>query len=143
MTRSTRIKDALAEQWKRKPVNRVVCDLPYPPSVNRLWTVKPGGLYRSRRYEIWARAAGNEINRQKPGRVPGHYELFLTIEDKTANRPDLGNLEKCVSDLLQEHGVIDNDALCQRITLEWSSEIKGALVVVQQWFDSSLARSAA
>ena len=132
-----RSRQAGAEQWKRTPVSRVVITLPMPPSVNRLWTVKPGGMYRSRRYETWARAAGNEINRQKPGSVRGHYELTLTVEDKP-RRPDLGNTEKAVSDLLQEHGVIENDALCQKITLEWSREVKGARVAVQQWIDPAL-----
>lgn len=131
------------EQWARPQMANVSLTLPFPPSVNRLWMPRPGGMMRSRRYETWARAAGNEINRQRPGRVRGHYALELLIEDKPRNRPDLGNLEKCVSDILQEHGIIDNDALCQRIALEWSDSVKGAHVSIVQWLSSERRRAAA
>lgn len=131
MTRAPeRIRTALKEQWKRPTRDHVYLTLPFPPSVNRLWTPRAGGMHRSRRYETWARAAGNAINEQRPCRVQGPYQLSLAIEDKSHNRPDLGNLEKCISDILQEHSIIDNDALATAIHIYWHPTIKGALVTI-------------
>ena len=46
---------------------------------------------------------------------------------------DLDNSVKGISDLLQEHKVIDNDRKAERITIEWSDVIAGTRVFVERW----------
>lgn len=130
MRPSARIEAARAEQWERPVWQQVTVFLPTPPSVNRLWTPRADGMHRSRRYETWRRAAGNAINAQRLGRVPGPYRIVLTVEKKGGQRPDLGNLEKAAGDILQEHGIIDNDRLAEEIVLRWSSAVEGMRVEI-------------
>jgi Holliday junction resolvase RusA-like endonuclease len=62
---------------------------------------------------------------QRPKPVPGEYRLAVLIGP---TRADIGNLEKGLSDLLQTHGVIENDRLCQGLSLERSNEIPSGLI---------------
>lgn len=45
-------------------------------------------------------------------------ELVATPPDK--RHRDLGNLEKSASDFLQRAGIIANDSLARKITIEWA-----------------------
>lgn len=132
--RASAIHRALREQWGRAECEHVVIDLPRPPSVNNLTTNHPvHGRVPTPRYASWLRAAGNELNGQKPGRVDGAYELTLLVgivNDK--RRRDLGNLEKAVSDLLVEHHVIADDSLARRIVIEWVPHVTGIRVMLQK-----------
>lgn len=127
-----KMNEALANQWGRKEVDCVEIDLPIPPSINRLWVPVNGGMVRSERYRTWWRAAGNELVRARPGRVSGAYALTLLV-NRTESKADLNNLEKAVSDLLQEHGVIENDRRGDRIELEWSNAVERCRVIVRRW----------
>lgn len=127
-----RIKKALAEQWQRKGTRRVVLYIPVPPSTNELTRNRTSeeiarakaagkpvrGRKRTDRYLTWLAGAGAMLNAQKPGKVAGPYTLSLIIPRGT--KADLGNLEKAASDLLQAHGVIDNDRKAEWIVLGWS-----------------------
>lgn len=127
-----RIKQALAEHWPRKPVRRVAIRIPIPPSVNELTRNRTSeeiarakaagkpvrGRKRTDRYLTWLAGAGAMLNAQKPGRITGAYTLVLVVPRET--KADLGNLEKAASDLLQAHGVIDNDRKAEWIVLGWS-----------------------
>jgi Holliday junction resolvase RusA-like endonuclease len=124
----------IVPQFIRSTVEAVSLDLPFPPSVNRLWrSTKDGKHYRSPRYQTWFQAAGLEINRQRPGRVSGQFSVLLQLGRPDRRSRDLDNLMKPVLDLLQHHGVIDNDSLAQHVSVHWSDTIKGAHVVVSKW----------
>jgi crossover junction endodeoxyribonuclease RusA len=106
--------------------------LPAPPSVNSLYANVPGkGRVKSKRYRTWLNAAGWALKEQRPKRVSGDYVLWLWCERPDKRRRDLGNLEKPVSDLLVEHGVVGDDSQCMAIHLYWSGEGRECTVKVE------------
>ena len=120
-------------------MGRVVLDLPFPPSVNAIWRKWRGGVYRSDRYKAWSQEAGQELMVQRPGKTKGIYDLTLQFRRKDARRIDIGNLEKPVSDLLVEHGVIEDDSLARRITLEWVPDGPPCRAIVEPVEDQSVS----
>jgi crossover junction endodeoxyribonuclease RusA len=105
----------------RRVVNEVTILLPIPPSANDLHDHKPGRPVRSKACSAWIRDAGWRLLEQRPGRVPGAYILLLAVPE-TETKADLDNLSKATSDLLQAHGVIDNDRKARRVVLDWHRE---------------------
>ena len=100
-----------------------------PPSVNACFSnVKGKGRIRTERYRQWATAAGWDFNGK--GRVPGAFVVTITIDRQTRHvLSDIDNRGKVVMDLLQKHGIIDNDRHCERATIEWG-EAKGGMRVL-------------
>lgn len=95
--------------------------LPFPPSVNRLWRAsKGGGVYRSEKYTDWRKhALWALVGQCKGKKIDGPYTMVLEAVRPDKRRRDLGNLEKAVSDILQEAKLIDGDHLCEEMTLRW------------------------
>jgi len=92
--------------------------LPFPPSVNGLFAGK-ARRYPSKAYKAWREAARPHV----PGvLVPCPYVLSLVFDRPDRRARDLGNLEKAVSDLLVERGVVIDDSCCERLELAWSGE---------------------
>lgn len=105
----------------RRTVDAVTVLLPIPPSVNAIYRHIPGrGPVRSAVYREWRDAAGWQLQAQRPGRVVGPYALLLAVP--RVAQFDLDNSAKAVSDLLQHHGVVENDRLAVRVLLEWHAE---------------------
>lgn len=101
---------------QRRAVDSVTLVLPVPPSVNQLWAPNGyGGMRRTALYEEWIEDAGWQLVRQHPGRVPGAYDILIEIPVFSKADPD--NLSKACCDLLQGHGVINNDRLAQSVKL--------------------------
>ncbi|MFC7664378.1 RusA family crossover junction endodeoxyribonuclease [Methylorubrum suomiense] len=48
--------------------------------------------------------------------------MLLLAVPRTETKADLDNLSKATSDLLQKHGVIDNDRDAERVVLDWHRE---------------------
>jgi len=105
----------------RRVMDEVTILLPIPPSANALHDHAPGRPVRSGAYTAWIRDAGWRLLEQRPGRVPGAYILLLAVPE-TETKADLDNLSKATSDLLQKHGVIDNDRKARRVVLDWHRE---------------------
>jgi Holliday junction resolvase RusA-like endonuclease len=88
-----------------------------PISVNAIWRpiIRNGrpAIIKSKEYRDWIIAAGQEIEAQSPGCVYGAYAIKIEVFFRS--RKDPGNVEKAISDLLQLHGVIENDSKCQQI----------------------------
>lgn len=115
---------------ERAPVTYVALSLPAPLSTNNLFlNVKGGGRSRikSQRYRAWLTEAGLLLNLQRPGRVEGNYELRITVSSKC--RLDIDNSVKCVSDLLQAHGVVTNDRMCRSLKVKFG-DVDGTDVMV-------------
>lgn len=110
-------------------------DLPYPLSVNGLYyNHRNGGRSASQAHRIWRMEAMQEICRQRvklhDKEIAGHYALHLIVQrPATKRRCDLGNLEKCVSDVLVKMRVVEDDSLADKITLEWG-DVAGCRVTV-------------
>lgn len=126
---------------RRVVTDLVVLELPEPPSVNALFAnvsverrerarrygrSLPGRM-KSQAYLTWINAAGWLIQAQRPGRIAGRYEITISVG---ATRKDLANLEKALGDILQTHGVIENDRLAHRITIGRDPDLKPRTVRV-------------
>lgn len=115
----------------RPSVQLVTLDLPEIISVNDLRRpANVKGKFRlvdSREYLAWKSQMGFVLNTQRPGIVEGPYALKITVSNKW--RGDIGNVEKQVSDLLQDQGVIENDRLAQCILIE-RGDVEGLRVMV-------------
>lgn len=66
-----------------------------------------------------------DIHRQKIGR----YDLVIKLNPPDKRKRDLGNLEKVVSDLLVDHGIIDDDSGCQSLYMKWERGLEAPCVV--------------
>lgn len=94
----------------------VVFTLPFPPSTNGLFAGK-ARRYLSAGYKAWKAAAGPRV---PAGLIAGPYSLELLFDRPDRRARDLGNLEKGVSDLLVERGLVIDDSCCERIVMAWS-----------------------
>lgn len=104
-------------------------ELPFPPTVNNLYVNVGRRRVMSARYKAWFTLASTAIKGSHRQGV-GPYALNICLKRPDKRRRDLGNLEKAVSDLLVECGVIRDDSLCERITLQWDHGIKADCVVI-------------
>lgn len=105
----------------------IVIDLPYPPSVNRLWrstAAEKNRVYLSPAYVKWKDAADVLLLGAKGWRaqkITGafHIEIALCPTAQGHPRGDLDNRIKAVLDYLQRVEIIHNDKHCQRLLAEW------------------------
>jgi len=107
-----------------------------PPSSNAAYANNKGkgkGRFRTAEYRTWAVAMGYDLNAamrsQKP--ITGPYSIEITIDRSRRHKlSDIMNREKVVSDILQEHGVIENDNLCESGTVKWGSAQGGIVIEI-------------
>lgn len=104
-------------------------ELPFPPSVNNLYINAGKRRVMSARYKAWFALACVSVKDTHRQNI-GPYALNICVKRPDKRRRDLGNLEKAVSDLLVECGVIRDDSLCERITLQWDAGIQAECVVI-------------
>lgn len=63
--------------------------------------------YNTPKYVAYAHEIGMQINHLKP--TPPPYYIVIHFELKGGKRIDLDNASKPILDILQNHGLIDND----------------------------------
>jgi crossover junction endodeoxyribonuclease RusA len=106
--------------------------LPLPPSVNNLFVNVPGrGRAPSSHYTKWKSDAAICIMaaRQKP--IAGPFQATLTFDAPDKRPRDLDNMAKAPLDALKRAGLIEDDRLARKLTLEWGdAKPKGAEVHV-------------
>ena len=92
-----------------------------PPSVNGLYANIAGrGRIKSAGYKTFLNAFGWDVKRQKPEPVHGHYTMSVTLSWlKRRPNADLSNRIKGLEDALVDLGVIDDDSLCDSLTMTW------------------------
>lgn len=116
-----------------KATSPVRLSLPYPPSVNGLtFNAKKGagkGRVATEAYNAWKQAAGTRVKDSHRAGF-GRYYLNIAVRRPDERRRDLGNLEKAISDLLVAHGVVQDDCLAERITLQWDAGLAEECVVI-------------
>ena len=103
----------------------IVVSLPLPPSLNNLFptvmTDKGPKRVKSGAYRAWLKEAG-WLAKAARGRVSGPFVATLVCDRPADKRKhDLDGLAKAPLDLLTSLGLIDDDSLAERVTLEWSS----------------------
>lgn len=114
--------------------------LPFPPSVNAAYG--NGGNKRGRhktiQYVDWIKEASTAI---KAGMRQGlgKYTINICLMRPDKRQRDIGNYEKCVSDFLVMHGVIQDDHLCQSLLMTWGENLPAPCVVLIQPFEQGLA----
>lgn len=123
------------EQWPRRTVAKVEITLPVPVSTNALYRNRTKrelgiaknaghplpGRAKTERYRTWLRTAGNMVMEQRPGRVEGPFALTIVLPETA--RLDTDNI-KCVPDLLQQYGIIENDRLAASVFISRSSTVQ-------------------
>jgi Holliday junction resolvase RusA-like endonuclease len=107
-----------------KPLITHVIELPFPPSVNRIWRGARGTVHRSAEYTDWVKAADRlmMLNGGMRGlqTIHGHFTALVEIKRHSINS-DLDNRIKVVLDYAQRIGLVSNDKNLFEITARWSS----------------------
>jgi Holliday junction resolvase RusA-like endonuclease len=129
--------------------NDFVLDLPYPPSVNRIWRAsKLAGknVHLAPSYKAWRDEAGAVLMTKRGWmmhRITGLFSLDLALcPPKGHPRGDLDNRIKAILDFLQRTTIVSNDKHCQLICAYWverSMAPQGARVIVKPWKVQSMA----
>ena len=92
-------------------------DLPYPPSVNRLWRQFRGRTLKSAVYRDWTKEAALRVGQVET--IVGPFEVIFEAQRPDNRRRDLDNLPKAMMDCLTDCKVIEDDSLCQSLTIRW------------------------
>lgn len=124
----------------------VVLELPFPPSINRLWRGSGKRVYRSAEYTNWLEQAQWIVaaGRHKP--IVGNYEIYVLLRAPDRRRRDLDNFAfKAVSDLLVKTGLVQDDSHAKLIASTWVEEGPGVTIMLQsarEGLDDILRRTA-
>ena len=111
-------------------IERQVFTLALPPSVNSLWTnVRGRGRVRTPAYDRWRKAAGWELQAQRPKAVKGRVAIQIRASPPVRKR-DLDNLAKPALDLLVAHGAIEDDAMVCSLSLAWDRTVESGKIKV-------------
>lgn len=109
-----------------------IITLPFPVSVNALYAGKER-RHKSKRYKAWIKEALQELMMQRPlPEIKGPIRIQMKFGRPDKRKRDLGNLEKCVSDLLVAYQIIEDDSLIEKLILEWSPDVVGARIEIEQ-----------
>lgn len=111
-----------------------VINLPFPPSVNRIWRSRRGHngkptFYLDRRYETWKRACDNLLmmHRREWRPIAGRFSAIIILSEGR-RRGDADNRVKGVLDWLQRANLIENDSLADSVTVRWGYAPEGCRV---------------
>lgn len=110
-----------------------VITLPFPISVNAMFSDGKTRRHKSQRYADWIAEAGYALKSQRALPVLGPVKLLYEVQEgKDNRRRDIGNLEKGVTDLLVYYGIIeaDHDKIVREIRLIWNKDVVGVRVSV-------------
>lgn len=111
----------------------IVLELPFPPSINRLWRGAGKRIHRSSEYTGWMEEAQWIVaaGRHKP--IVGNYEAYVFLHAPNKRRRDLDNFAfKAVFDLLVKTGLVQDDSHAKLIAAAWVDEGPGATVILNQ-----------
>lgn len=102
-----------------------VMDLPFPPSVNRIWRQGKNGrnnVYLSAEYRAWIRQANMAVvvngTWRKRVKMPGLFRALIQL-DTGQRAGDVDNRIKAVLDWAQRSELIVDDKLCEEVTAKW------------------------
>lgn len=96
--------------------------LPWPPSLNALFSDGRKRRTISKRYEQWIALASGELMIQRPKRHTGPVRATLMLSPPDNRERDADNYAKAPMDLLVKAGVIEGDSrrYVRSILLAWS-----------------------
>ena len=102
--------------------------LPYPPARRSLPAGCSADLRLSPAYGRWCERAGARI-RRPAAPIAGPFRLSIALRRRSV-RADLDMRAKAVLACLEDHGVIRDAGLCDRLSLHWNAGLPAACVVV-------------
>ena len=107
-------------------------ELPFPPSVNRLWRAVKGRNIKSKPYRVWQAHAATELLLQNPTKHEGPVSVSIVVGMPDKRRRDLDNIAKPINDLLVHHQVIQRDDMefVKKLTQEVDDSFTGIRVQV-------------
>lgn len=111
-----------------------VITLPFPVSVNAMFADGKTRRHKSQRYADWIIEAGYALNKQRVIPVRGPIKITYEFQEGRDNRRrDAFNLEKGVTDLLVEHGIIeaDHDLILREGRVTWNREVEGVRITIK------------
>lgn len=111
-------------------------ELPFPPSTWDLYLGWGIGRRLSPSYKAWREECGYILKRAE--KVEGPFSIDIALR-RPNKRMDLDNRAKAILDCLQCHGVIKNDNLNERMTMQWDAGLKADCVVLVQPFEQAVA----
>ena len=102
----------------------ITVDLPFPPSTNRIWRQKRGGVYTAPAYAAWVKNCDAHILMARSKRTilkhmimgPCEAEILLNIDKGIG---DLDNRLKAVLDFAQRIELIHDDKLVMHLHAAW------------------------
>ncbi len=122
MTLLAQLPDALDDALRNNHLAQppiIITSTFFPISVNAMYANVAGkGRVKSVRYRAWRAAAGWDCKRK--GSVHGPYDLTIVLSDNK-RRGDASNFVKGLEDLLVEHGIVDDDRFCHKVSVEWGA----------------------
>jgi len=99
----------------------ITLTLPWPVSTNNLFMNAGKRRVITKAYAAWRTLAGKALDDQRPTPLTGPFSMALTLFRPDRIRRDCTNFIKAPEDLLVAHGVVTDDSLAQRVTVEWSN----------------------
>jgi len=118
-------------------MNTYRLDLPWPPSVNRWLRVARGRVIKSKPWREWIEGAGMVVyDTFKEASAIGvqGVQVSILLEAPTRRVYDIDNRAKAILDALEAHGVLESDALIDRLTITRGERYPGGRArVVVKW----------
>lgn len=115
---------------------RLSIELPFPPSVNRIWRARTGAngkpsFYLDRRYETWKRVCDNlyMANKRTWKPITGNFRAEIVLDEKR-RRGDADNRAKCPMDWLQRVKLITNDSQADDVRIRWGYAPAGCRIEI-------------
>jgi Holliday junction resolvase RusA-like endonuclease len=118
-----------------------VLDLPYPPSVNKIWRKAAFGvgMTSAPEYVNWKAQSDKLVMMlgQLRGRptIAGSFEARIVVDatkKRGAQRGDLDNKIKACLDAAQRYELIADDKNCERLTIEWGDAPHGCRLILRE-----------
>ncbi len=114
--------------------DRLTLELPWPPSVNRIWRNLKGRTVISREYREWKSFACDTMMTQRlfeapPEWLSGRLSVHIVAYPPDARKRDLDNILKSLLDALAHAKVYQDDSQVDRLCLERGEKGRGEVVV--------------
>lgn len=84
--------------------------LPFPPTVNSEYGISHGRRYNTDKIKKWKQAAIDALNEQEVLPVRGRVLLEYELDTPDGRQRDAANYEKYTTDLLVQHGILQDDS---------------------------------
>lgn len=98
--------------------------LPFPPSVNSLYTNQRGGKKRvkSTKYNQWCKFAKDCLKQQKTVKFTSKTIVMVGLPRPDKRTRDAQNYMKAITDLLVDFGILQDDSLIQFDSAYWLNQ---------------------